>query len=80
MIKQVLLYSTDGCHLCEDALKLCKSLELSPTVIDIVEDDDLVHLYGEHIPVLLVEREEQALFWPFDAEQIKQYLKYYGIS
>jgi hypothetical protein len=80
MPKQVFLYSTDGCHLCNDALTLCQSVGVSPTIVDIVEDDNLVHLYGTYIPVLLVEREEQGLFWPFDAEQIKQYLKFYGIS
>lgn len=80
MTKQVILYSTDGCHLCDDALKLCQLIGISPTVIDIVEVDNLVDLYGAHIPVLMVEREEQALYWPFDTEQIKQYLNFYGIS
>lgn len=70
------LYSSEGCHLCEQALAICtgiiKSNEL--IVVDIVEDESLVELYGIHIPVLENTTNEEKLFWPFDASQIKAIL------
>ncbi len=73
------LYSSDGCHLCEEALQLCTNvMPLNQVnVIDIVEDDKLVELYGVSIPVLerLDENEKVSgdkLFWPFTQQQIKE--------
>ena len=71
------LYSSEGCHLCELALAICQLLipDEQLQVIDIVEDDKLVELYGVHIPVLecVIENEENIqLFWPFTAEQVSQ--------
>ena len=73
-----ILYSSEGCHLCEEALALClyaiKQDNLK--IIDIVDDDDLVEKYGVHIPVL--EKIEQGsgqhiqLFWPFTQAQVEQ--------
>jgi len=73
------LYSSEGCHLCEDALQLCHSVvdAKAINVIDIVEDDKLVELYGMSIPVLeRLDNNEQIsgkkLFWPFTQQQIKE--------
>jgi|TARA_B110000902_G_scaffold88095_1_gene104713 hypothetical protein len=75
------LYSSDGCHLCELALLVCQPLMSNNTltIIDIVDDEKLVELYGVHIPVL--ERvtandssETVKLFWPFTTEQVSQLL------
>ena len=71
------LYSSEGCHLCELALAICQLLipDEQLQIIDIVEDDKLVELYGVHIPVLecVNESEENTqLFWPFTAEQVSQ--------
>ncbi|MFB1015446.1 MAG: glutaredoxin family protein [Alteromonadaceae bacterium] len=48
-------------------------------MVDIVEDEKLVELYGVHIPVLERviandSRETLKLFWPFTAEQVSQLL------
>lgn len=78
--KKFNLYGSEGCHLCEQALTLCLSViaveELNP--IDIVEQERVAHetstlveLYGVHIPVLERLSDNQKLFWPFDAQQIK---------
>ena len=81
MDKKVLaLLSTDGCHLCEEAQTLLNSMNVLYEYIDIIESDELVAHYGDKIPVLMFEGTEQALFWPFSIEQIKQYVDYYGIS
>lgn len=74
------LLSTDGCHLCEAAAKMLKVLELPFEIVDIVEDDQLIQVYGDKIPVLIADGAEQALFWPFEEEQLKQYVEFYGIS
>ncbi len=68
------LYSSEGCHLCEQALLLCQPFIASNelAVIDIVEDEKLVALYGVHIPVLERLSDQQKLFWPFQATQVKE--------
>jgi len=74
MTKKYNLYSSDGCHLCEEALLLCEGIitQENITVIDIVEDERLVKLYGTSIPVLEHIDSEQKLFWPFTQENIKE--------
>jgi hypothetical protein len=70
------LYSSEGCHLCELAMDICQPL-LKDTikVIDIVEDDRLVELYGVHIPVLECVSSGEKLFWPFDTQQVITLMK-----
>ena len=70
------LYSSEGCHLCEQALSLCLS-QLNPaqiSVVDIVEDETLVEQYGVHIPVLENLTNNKKLYWPFDSEQLESFL------
>jgi len=77
------LYSSEGCHLCELALAICQPLINNEqlNVVDIVDDEALVELYGVHIPVLerLVEQDRNAvavkLFWPFNAKQVIELIK-----
>lgn len=76
----LILYSTDGCHLCELAKQQLDELTLPFEVIDIVTDDALVEAYGVSIPVLRVQGKDQALFWPFEKEQVIEYVKFYGIG
>ena len=73
MIKSLILYSTKGCHLCEIAERLLRSMpELRRTtvdVVDIVDDDALVSRYGTTIPVLATEAGAE-LAWPFNADDV----------
>ena len=81
------LLTTEGCHLCQQALKIIEqsawiikaqsSEQLQFEIVDIIQDEQLVELYGDKIPVILFEHAEQALFWPFDAAQLEQYGAYY---
>ncbi len=63
----LVLYSTDACHLCEQALDMLLGMsELAGRqleVIDIAADDDLVARFGESIPVLQIGASR--LYWPF---------------
>ena len=78
--KLLFLLSTSGCHLCGEATILCNELGIKYQSVDIVEDDNLVAAYGDKIPVAIAEGAEQALFWPFDREQLHLYVKAYGIN
>lgn len=69
------LYSSEGCHLCEQAYELCFSiLAEQMVVVDIVDDENLVEQYGMHIPVLKNLTSGQQLFWPFNREQIQTFI------
>lgn len=73
MIKSLTLYSTEGCHLCESAERLLRSMpELRRTtvdVVDIVDDAALFSRYGTTIPVVATEAGAE-LAWPFNADDV----------
>ena len=71
-----ILYGSEGCHLCEDALALCQQLPMPImlTLVDIVDEDDLVEAYGQHIPVMQRDIDGKELFWPFDLTQLTQFV------
>ena len=66
------LYTTLGCHLCEDALVLLieyqqthkGSLELAE--IEISDSEQLIEKYGIRIPVVKVVSSGEELGWPFN--------------
>jgi len=71
------LYSSEGCHLCEQALVLIGNVipDHQIKVIDIIDSDiegekNLVQLYGVHIPVLERLSDNTMLFWPFEQSQV----------
>ncbi len=72
-----ILYSSEGCHLCEEALALCQQATqpILLTVVDIVDYDDLVELYGQQIPVLQRDSNGKELFWPFDLNALNQFIE-----
>ncbi len=76
----LILYSTEGCHLCEMAFALLGQVGLTEQtdVVDIAFDDELFSRYGVTIPVLAYQQHE--LFWPFDLQQLQQWLKEHGIN
>ena len=55
-MRQLILYSTAHCHLCEKALDLLMGMPnlnaLQLDVVDVASDDRLLERYGERIPVL----------------------------
>jgi hypothetical protein len=82
---EYILYGSDGCHLCEQALAICLAVLAQEQLseIDIIdhvnvahETKTLVELYGVHIPVLEklsdTSSENKKLFWPFTVEQVIQ--------
>ncbi|CAM3067384.1 glutaredoxin family protein [Vibrio mytili] len=76
----LILYSTEGCHLCEMAFALVENVGLAKQtdIVDIAFDNDLFSRYGVTIPVL--KYQESELNWPFDLEQLTNWLEYNGIT
>lgn len=86
------LYTTSGCHLCEQAEQLLlpvlmhvsrlrEDTGLAPLVlqhVEIAEDSALVERYGVRIPVLAVQGAAEELGWPFDQGDVFNYLNTVG--
>ncbi|MEE8243988.1 MAG: glutaredoxin family protein [Pseudomonadales bacterium] len=76
-MKSLVLYSTDNCTLCDEALDLLFSMpELkgwSLTVIDVATDPRLIECYGDRLPVVRVNETELAA--PFVRAQLAGWLR-----
>ena len=74
----VQLYTTLGCHLCEQALALLNALhaELDLVIesVEIAESDELVARYGIRIPVVTRTGSLEELGWPFNESALKAFL------
>jgi len=72
------LYSTEGCHLCENAKALLWPVldrwGLKLEEVDISESEKMVARYGVLIPVLGSHQSEAELNWPFNASQLEIFL------
>ncbi|WP_192867823.1 glutaredoxin family protein [Thaumasiovibrio subtropicus] len=78
----MILYSTEGCHLCEEAYVLLTQLGVSDqvSIVDIAFDEALFSRYGVTIPVLKLENKDAELNWPFDLATLTDWLDKHGIS
>lgn len=77
-MKTLTLYTTAGCHLCEEAeliLRYCQQYEpgIQWQSVDIAEDPALVERYGLRIPV--IRKDDAELGWPFDPGQVMGFWK-----
>jgi len=52
---RLVLVTRQGCHLCDEALSLLRSLGHDPELVDVDADDRLHDLYDWRVPVLLVD-------------------------
>lgn len=78
MIK-LLLFGTQGCHLCEDAERLIyesQSINAKVTIeyIDIAEHEQWQERYAVRIPVLLHPESGDELGWPFDQVDVNRFV------
>ena len=73
----VVLYTKSGCHLCDQARTMLvrSSPQLDFEEVDIASDTSLVSIYGERIPVLLRRDTGEELAWPFQPEQLNQFMR-----
>lgn len=76
--KRLELMTTEGCHLCDEALAMLLAMEsLSGwwlEEVDIAESDALTVRYGERIPVLRLTENGPELDWPFTADEVLAWL------
>ena len=58
----LVVYSREGCHLCEDMIGVLRELQAQLSfaleVVDVDSDDELAARYGERVPVLVGEGRE----------------------
>lgn len=77
----VILFHTEACHLCEQAIVLLNQLEMSYQLVDICDEKNdyqmLSQRYGERIPVCMTPSNGKELEWPFDLDALKQFV---GVS
>ena len=74
-MSEITLFSTSGCHLCDQALALLEQLAVEFAIQDIIDDPILVEKYGITIPVIALTTSGNELNWPFDLAQLKQFLE-----
>lgn len=67
----VTLYTTVGCHLCEQAQAWLRMIDpkLEIQLLDVADDDALIDAYGERIPVICYRGRELA--WPFGLLEVR---------
>ncbi len=75
---KVQLYTTLGCHLCEQAMEMllylqAQGIDLQIESIEIADDDDLMERYGIRIPV--VRGTDNEIGWPFSIEELRVFLQ-----
>jgi len=74
MTPTLILYTTESCHLCEEAEKLLNQLARVNSVrveaIDISTDEELVSRYGLRIPVVKNRLTDREIGWPFDLAEL----------
>lgn len=79
-MRRINLYTTVGCHLCEEALALLRAAQRSGIDLDICEveisdSESLMQTYGIRIPVIRVDGREEELGWPFDYEKMIAFIE-----
>ena len=56
---EVILYTREGCHLCQDAKVLLERYSLTPREIDIDSDPELRQRYTTCVPVVEIDGRER---------------------
>ena len=78
-MKTLYLYTTLGCHLCEDAKALAwpvlEHFGYRLEEVEIADDPVLVELYGVRIPVMAIVPESEGLGWPFSQADLAAFLE-----
>lgn len=71
VLAHLILYSTSGCHLCEEAQQLIyRTLGYTVPEVDVADDDELLQHYGVRIPVLQRTDTRVEIGWPFGADEV----------
>ncbi len=83
-MRTILLYTTLGCHLCEQAeallLPLLREGVLEMQPCEIADNELLMAKYGIKIPVLKMMDGDEELCWPFDQAMTRAFLQRQGLQ
>lgn len=75
---QLVLYMTEFCQLCEEAQELIyrhlADKEYALTLVDISQEESLMERYALRIPVIAQPAQATELGWPFDEDQLAEWL------
>ena len=77
-MKKLIVYTTLGCHLCEQAVALITPLLDSSyhiEEVDISTTDELMERYGVRIPVVARGDNHREIGWPFDRLQFLEFIQ-----
>jgi hypothetical protein len=66
----LILFTRDGCHLCDQAADTLNELGLAWCAVDIESDPELEARYGLVIPVVRCEHTKKELCYPFGKAQL----------
>jgi glutaredoxin len=58
-MRRIVLYSRQGCHLCDDAAAALTRLGLTFEVVDVDADPELKTRYNECVPVIVIDGKER---------------------
>ena len=72
--EKLLLYTLVGCHLCEQVADMLHGMGIGCTPVEIDTDPELEEKYGISIPVLRRLDTGRELFFPFNEEQVLNFL------
>ncbi|MEV6923538.1 glutaredoxin family protein [Dactylosporangium sp. NPDC051485] len=67
---RLLLYTREGCHLCEEAREVLERVGEPFEEVDISGDDELEEEYGFRIPVLLLDGKEHG-YWRVEEDRLR---------
>jgi len=57
--RDIILYTRQGCHLCDEAEQTLIRCQLIPRLIDIDADPELTARYNECVPVVVIDGQER---------------------
>ncbi len=78
MTRTLKLYTTTGCHLCEEAAAMITKLataDIELTMVEVSESEKLMDDYGLRIPVIQFEHSSDELPWPFSEAELQSFLQ-----
>ena len=78
-MKELMLFTTAHCHLCEQAEAVLAALKAQHDInwhsIEISNDEQLIDQYGIRIPVIKCINNQTELNWPFTGSDILKLVK-----
>lgn len=56
---QIVVFTRENCHLCQDAMGILAKYQLSANTVDIDSDETLVDRYNDCVPVVVIDGKER---------------------